>query len=265
MAGRPLEPDPVDTGVGISGLPADSISPSASAPPSAIRLEGDGFAYGEHAVLAPFSLDLTTGETVAILGASGCGKSTLLRLIAGLLPGQPSPWSGQVAWMAQQDLLLPWLSLQDNILLGARLRGELPDIARAQALLTRLKLADRASALPASLSGGMRQRAALARTLMEDRPLVLMDEPFSALDAITRTAMQDLASEMLGNRTVLLVTHDPAEACRLADRIFILSGQPAGLQQVAALPPAATRDPLSAAVLPVLRNIQAALQKAIAE
>jgi putative hydroxymethylpyrimidine transport system ATP-binding protein len=118
--------------------------------------------------------------------------------------------------------------------------------------------------LPASLSGGMRQRAALARTLMEDRPLVLMDEPFSALDAITRAAMQELASDMLAHRTVLLVTHDPAEACRLADRIFILSGLPSSLQQVAVLPPVAPRDPLSASVLPVLRSVQAALQKAVA-
>ncbi|QDO99793.1 ABC transporter ATP-binding protein [Ferrovibrio terrae] len=227
-------------------------------------MEGSGFAYGNRAVLAPFSLDLAAGETVAILGASGCGKSTLLRLIAGLLPGQSSPFAGQAAWMAQQDLLLPWLSLQDNILLGARLRGEVPDIALAQTLLTRLGLADRATALPASLSGGMRQRAALARTLMEDRPLVLMDEPFSALDAITRAAMQELASEMLAHRTVLLVTHDPAEACRLANRIFILSGQPASLQQAAVLSPAAPRDPLSASVLPVLRGVQAALQKAVA-
>jgi putative hydroxymethylpyrimidine transport system ATP-binding protein len=246
-------------------LSADSFArpPSASAP--SIRLAGNGFAYGDRAVLAPFSLDLAACETVAILGASGCGKSTLLRLIAGLLPGQPSPLAGQVAWMAQQDLLLPWLSLQDNILLGARLRGEVPDLARAQALLERLGLADRANALPASLSGGMRQRGALARTLMEDRLLVLMDEPFSALDAITRAAMQELTSQMLAQRTVLLVTHDPAEACRLADRIFILAGQPASLRQAAELQPAAPRDPLSAPVLEVLRSVQAALQEAEAE
>jgi len=230
----------------------------------AFRLAGSGYAYGDRVVLAPFSLDLSADETVAILGASGCGKSTLLRLVAGLLPDYPSPHAGQVAWMAQQDLLLPWLSLQDNILLGARLRGEVPDLGLAQSLLMRLGLADRAHAPPASLSGGMRQRAALARTLMEKRPLVLMDEPFSALDAITRAAMQDLASEMLSRRSVLLVTHDPAEACRLADRIFILSGQPASLQQVAELPPAAPRDPLSPPILPVLRSVQAALQKAVA-
>lgn len=263
MAGRPLEPDPVDTGVGISGLPADSIPSSLIPSAPGLHLASGGFAYGNRAVLAPFALDLTAGETVAILGSSGCGKSTLLRLIAGLLPGHPSPVAAQVAWMAQQDLLLPWLCLLDNILLGARLRGEVPDLARAQTLLMRLGLADRADTLPASLSGGMRQRAALARTLMEDRPLVLMDEPFSALDAITRAAMQDLASDMLADRTALLVTHDPAEACRLADRIFILSGRPARLQQVAELPSAAPRDPLSESVLPVLRSLQAALQRAV--
>ncbi|MEK9968081.1 MAG: ABC transporter ATP-binding protein [Ferrovibrio sp.] len=243
-------------------MPTDTVSLPVSAPAPAFRLEARGYAYGTRNVLAPFSLDLAAGETVAILGVSGCGKSTLLRLIAGLLPGHVSPRSGEVAWMAQQDLLLPWLSILDNALLGARLRGDKPDNARAHALLTRLGLGERIDALPASLSGGMRQRAALARTLMEDRPLVLMDEPFSALDTITRATMQDLSSEMLAGRTVLLVTHDPAEACRLADRIFILSGAPAELHQVAALPPKAPRDPLSAPVLPVLRAIQSALQKA---
>jgi putative hydroxymethylpyrimidine transport system ATP-binding protein len=245
-------------------LSADSISVSSSTSAPAFRLAGSGYAYGDRVVLAPFSLDLAAGETVAILGGSGCGKSTLLRLVAGLLPGHPSPHAGQVAWMAQQDLLLPWLSLRDNILLGARLRGEAPDLALAQSLLMRVGLADRAHALPASLSGGMRQRTALARTLMEKRPLILMDEPFSALDAITRAAMQDLASNMLTYRCILLVTHDPAEACRLADRIFILGGRPASLQQVAELPSPAPRDPLSPSVLPILRSVQAALQTAVA-
>ena len=242
-------------------MPVDSLSPVAPSPP-AFRLEGTGFAYGRHAVLAPFAFDLGTTETVAILGTSGCGKSTLLRLLAGLLPGIHSPWAGKAAWMAQQDLLLPWLSLLENVLLGARLRGEPPDTARARNLLARLGLADRANALPAALSGGMRQRAALARTLMEDRPLVLMDEPVSALDALTRIAIQDLACGLLADRAVVLVTHDPAEACRLADRIFVLSGQPASLQQIAALSGPRPRDPLDPALLPILRSIHAALKLA---
>jgi putative hydroxymethylpyrimidine transport system ATP-binding protein len=235
-------------------------SRSTSITPPAFQLAGSGFAYGDHAVLAPYNLDIAPGETVAILGSSGCGKSTLLKQIAGLLPGGPD-MAGHVAWMAQQDLLLPWASLRDNILLGARLRGEIADLARADALLARLGLADRADSLPQQLSGGMRQRAALARTLMEDRPLVLMDEPFTALDSITRTAMQDLACATLADRAVLMVTHDPIEACRMADRIYLLSGQPAHLQLVLSLRPGKPRDPLAPDMLPHLRLLQEALQR----
>lgn len=238
----------------LQSFPSPSLTPSAG-----FHLAGPAFAYGHHAVLAPFALDLAPGETVAILGTSGCGKSTLLRLLAGLLPGGDPSLAGQVAWMAQQDLLLPWYSLLDNVLLGTRLRGEQPDTGRAMALLGRLGLADRASAFPAALSGGMRQRAALARTLMEDRPLVLMDEPFSSLDAITRAAMQSLASALLADRAVLLVTHDPAEACRMADRVFVLAGRPAQLQQIAVLEGPKPRDPLAPELLPVLRAIHTAL------
>lgn len=239
-------------------LPLSSSSPS---PPFALRLKGGGFAYGSRVVLAPFALDLHAGETVAILGPSGGGKSTLLKQVAGLLPGLETPVAGNVAWMAQQDLLLPWATIRENVLLGARLRGEPPDIARAEALLRRLGLSAWMDAYPAALSGGMRQRAALARTLMEDRPLVLMDEPFSALDAITRASMQELACEMLRDRMVLFVTHDPAEACRIADRVLLLASHPAQLLPVTEFSMPAPRDPLSPAVLPALRSIHAALQE----
>jgi putative hydroxymethylpyrimidine transport system ATP-binding protein len=124
--------------------------------------------------------------------------------------------------MDQRDLLLPWLNVLDNVCLGARLRGETADHQRALSLLQRVGLRDEAQALPAALSGGMRQRAALARTLMEDRAIVLMDEPFSAVDALTRLRLQDLAAELLGARTILLVTHDPMEALRLGHRILII-------------------------------------------
>jgi len=194
------------------------------------------------------SLTLDAGRWTCLLGASGVGKSSLLRLLAGLLPPEPPtaiaagdgrPLAGRIAYMAQQDLLLPWLSALDNVLIGARLRGERPDRGRAGDLLRRLGVGDAAHLRPAALSGGMRQRVALARTLMEDRPLVLMDEPFSALDAVTRLRLQDLAAEALAGRTVLLVTHDPLEALRLGDRLHVLTGRPARLSEP--IEPAGTR------------------------
>lgn len=236
--------------------PASRIPPSSAA----FTLQSRGFAFGDRTVLAPFSLEISAGEIVAVLGPSGVGKSTLLRLVAGLLPGMPP--APDIAWMAQQDLLLPWLGIRDNLLLGARLRGEAPDLRRADDLLARVGLGDWRDAYPASLSGGMRQRAALARTLMEDRPLVLMDEPFSSLDPLTREAMQDLACNLLATRAVLLVTHDPFEACRVADRVFVLSGRPARLQSVCAFGAPKPRDPLGADLLPQLRHLQSVLRNA---
>jgi putative hydroxymethylpyrimidine transport system ATP-binding protein len=143
--------------------------------------------------------------------------------------------------MAQADLLLPWLTVEDNLLLGFRLRGAsraaLAERREAAlALLERVGLAGSARALPHTLSGGMRQRAALARTLVEDRPIVLMDEPFSALDAITRHRLQELAAELLAGRTVLLVTHSPLEALRLGHEVRVMSGVPARLDPPLRLP-----------------------------
>lgn len=181
------------------------------------------------------SLDITmpAGQWTCILGRSGVGKTTLLRLMAGLecaghFNGQittsdASPVAGRASFMAQNDLLLPWLTVLENTILGARLRGEVPDMARATALLHRVGLGDHQNKKPKALSGGMRQRAALARTLMEDRPIAFLDEPFSALDASTRADMQELSAEMLSGKTVLLVTHDPAEALRLGHKIIVLT------------------------------------------
>jgi putative hydroxymethylpyrimidine transport system ATP-binding protein len=181
---------------------------------------------------------LAGGAWTCLLGASGVGKSTLLRLIAGLARpdrgvvrcSDGRPLAGRLAWMGQRDDLLPWLSAQGNVMLGARLRGETPDPARADAMLDRVGLGPQRRQRPATLSGGQRQRVALARTLMEDRPVVLMDEPFSALDAITRARLQSLAAALLAGRTVLLVTHDPLEALRLGHRVHIMAGQPARIE-----------------------------------
>lgn len=172
------------------------------------------------------------GGWTCLLGPSGVGKSTVLRLLAGLDTGarfegeitaeDGAPVAGRIAWMAQDDLLLPWLDVAQNVGLGARLRGRKADSATRDALIDRLGLSAHRHKRPAQLSGGQRQRVALARTLREDRPFVLLDEPFSALDARTRADMQDLAFETLRGRTVVLVTHDPGEAARLGARIWLM-------------------------------------------
>ena len=202
-------------------------------------------------------LDFTLhgGQCTCLLGPSGVGKSSLLRLIAGLVAPERGtvacsdgrPLARRLTWMGQQDNLLPWLPVLANIGLGARLRGERADLARAEALLARVGLGGQRDQLPATLSGGQRQRAALARTLMEDRPVVLMDEPFSALDAITRARLQALAAQLLEGRTVLLVTHDPLEALRLGHRIQVMAGQPARIEPPicpAGAPPRDLHDPV---------------------
>lgn len=198
----------------------------------------------EHATLSGLSLNLSAGKWTVLLGRSGCGKTTVLRYLAGLL-GDKAEWRGvlatsdelpltdRIAYMAQQDLLLPWLSVIDNVCLSHRFQyttnKHLNKEQKNQAfeLLASVGLADYADTMPDQLSGGMRQRVALARTLMQDKPVVLMDEPFSALDAVTRHKLQSLACELLRDKTVVLITHDPQEAVRLADNLYVLQGSPA--------------------------------------
>jgi putative hydroxymethylpyrimidine transport system ATP-binding protein len=207
--------------------------------------------YGAEPLFEDLSLVVPGGQFVALLGPSGVGKTSLLKIAAGLLvprsgsvrASDGGPLVGRIAYMGQQDLLFPWLDVIGNVMLGSRLRRQRPDPARAMDLLDRVGLAGRAAALPAELSGGMRQRAALARTLYEDRPIVLMDEPFSALDTITRARVQELAAELLRARTALLITHDPLEACRISHHLVVLSGHPARLGAPIAVPGRAPRPP----------------------
>ncbi len=205
--------------------------------PPGLLITGLALRYDGSTIFENLALEIEGGAFVVLLGTSGVGKSSLLKIVAGL--STPSagavaasdgmPLAGRIAYMAQQDLLFPWLDVIGNVMLGSRLRRERQDRDRAMRLLDRVGLAGRARALPAALSGGMRQRVAIARTLYEDRPIVLMDEPFSSLDNFTRARVQDLAAELLQGRTVLLITHDPLEACRLGHRLVVLSGHPARL------------------------------------
>jgi len=235
----------------------------------AISVHAARLSYDGEALFDDLDFTLEAGRCTCLLGSSGVGKSSLLRLIAGLLPDAASrvdcddgqSLSHRTATMAQQDLLLPWLSVLDNALLGYRLRGQTPPKNEAAALLERLGLGGRLSARPAALSGGMKQRVALARTLLEDRPVILMDEPFSALDAVTRFRLQELAAQLLRGRTVLLVTHDPLEALRLGHRIHVMTGRPARLSE--ALQPAG--DTPRDVTDPELLRLQGELLKRLAE
>ena len=219
-------------------------------------------AYGDRVVADRLDLAFPAGHTTCLLGRSGVGKTSLLRWLAGLLPGSARPQP--IAYMAQADLLLPWLSILDNVLLGHRLRGDAAALRAAEpharALLAEVGLADRLADRPASLSGGMRQRAALARTLCEDRPVVLMDEPFAHLDAVTRLELQDVAARLLAGRTVVLVTHDPLEALRLGHAVHVLSGPPLRLGPAVVPPGPTPRDPADPALIALQARLVAELR-----
>jgi NitT/TauT family transport system ATP-binding protein len=199
-------------------------------------LDGISHAYqGRSGVLvralAGVSLRAARGEVVAVVGPSGCGKTTLLELICRLhAPGGGTLECPPAALMPQRDLLLPWLSAVDNAALALRIAGVPRNRARARAgdLFAEFGLDGFQDARPATLSGGMRQRVAFLRTLLAGKPVLCLDEPFGALDAITRGEMQDWLAQALVRepRTVVLVTHDVEEAVVLADRIAVLSPRP---------------------------------------
>lgn len=213
-----------------------------------IYIQHASLAYRKKPVFSDLNLTLRAGKWTALLGPSGVGKSSLLRYIAGITTADETS-SGlvttdnnvtvknELAYMAQTDLLLPWLTILENCLLGYKLRGGISSdaIGQAQTLLLQVGLADYANHYPYQLSGGMRQRVALVRTLIENKSLVLMDEPFSALDAVTRFQLHEIAAKLLRHKTVLFVTHDPVEALRMADDIYVLHPAPLALSHLATL------------------------------
>ena len=201
----------------------------------AISIEALSKRFGDAGplVLDNISLQIAPGEFVCLLGASGCGKSTLLNIIAGLeqpTSGSVTVDSGNAAVMFQDAALFPWLSARRNVELALRLRGVPREQRRAQALelLDIVSLADAAEKRPHELSGGMRQRVALARSLAQDRPVLLMDEPFAALDAITRDLLHEELEAVWRQtgRTIVFVTHNVREAARLGQRVLLMSSRP---------------------------------------
>ncbi|HEX4034391.1 MAG TPA: ABC transporter ATP-binding protein [Solirubrobacteraceae bacterium] len=212
-----------------------------------MRLEavGLGKTFGDGVeALRGVSLTLAEGEFVSLVGPSGCGKSTLLRILAGLsepsagavlIDGQPAPaLLGRIGYMPQRDLLMQWRTTVENAAVGLELAGvgrrEARERARAQ--LPRFGLAGFEASRPSALSGGMRQRAALLRTFLAGRDVLLLDEPFGSLDALTREAMREwlLGVWEADRKTILLVTHDVEEAVFLSDRVYVMSGRPGGVR-----------------------------------
>src|SRR4051795_3836109 len=222
---------------------AESASPAyGEAPGVAVSIRGLRHSYGELRTIEGLDLHAPAHTVLGLVGPSGCGKSTLLELIGGLRDpaggqievagaGAPSERLARCAYMPQRDLLLPWYSAIDNAALALRNRGARKAEARRQAsqLFERFGLAGFEGTRPDELSGGMRQRVAFLRTLLSGKPVLLLEEPFASLDAITRAEMQEWLAGTLAaeSRAVVLVSHDVEEALYLSDRVVVLSPRPA--------------------------------------
>lgn len=229
-----------------------------------LRIEGLTIRAGDAPLVDDLSLDLAEGRITCLIGPSGCGKTSVIKWLAGVLPApltaggratrdgtamaRPDP---VVAYQPQQDALFPWLTIAENAALGLRTARLSRAAARARVvpLFAPFGLAGCEDLFPAQLSGGMRQRAAFLRTIVQDTRFVLLDEPFSALDAVTRLRMQDWLCARLAERPrgVLMVTHDLHEATQMADRVLVMSARPGRI--VADIPLTTPRDERSEAAL----------------
>jgi ABC-type nitrate/sulfonate/bicarbonate transport system ATPase subunit len=206
-----------------------------------VTVSAVGFDYETARILDDVSFTVDKGEFVALVGPSGCGKSTILNLISGVLAPESGAIQaagldshrdrlGQISYMQQKDLLLPWRNVSENGRLGLELRGVPTSEANAhvEELATSFGVADVLESMPNELSGGMRQRVALLRAVLPDNSVLLLDEPFGALDAITRSTLQQWLLNVLdrSNKAILLVTHDVEEAILLADRVLVMAPNP---------------------------------------
>ena len=209
-----------------------------------IILKGSAY-LSNKLIFGPINLQVKSGEWTSLLGPSGVGKTTILNLIAGIKTNfffkgdiflkNKNKLDGNVSLMSQEDFLLPWADVFYNVSLGDRLRGHEVDISKINDVIEKVGLLDHIKKFPNQLSGGQKQRVSLARTLIENKPIVLLDEPFSSLDIKTRIEMQELAFKLLENRTVLLITHDPHEASRICNNIFLFEDKI--LTSIEPLPP----------------------------
>ena len=225
-------------------------------------------------VLDDLNLSVDDGQFVALLGPSGCGKSTLFNIVSGLLTPDTGEIylngeriygnTGDFAYMQQKDLLLPWRTVLKNVLVGPEIHSEpLEDaVKEARQRLTQLGLSGFENSYPMQLSGGMRQRVALVRTLLFRKEILLLDEPFGALDAMTRTVMQSILLDIWAadRQTVLLITHDVEEALLLADKIYVLTARPATLKAEVPVPLPRPRNITDVPLIRLKKDLLALLQ-----
>ena len=236
-------------------------------PEPALQICGVGMRFGSIVALDRIDLTVTKGEFVCLLGPSGCGKSTLLNAIAGFT----RPTSGEIlafgkrvvepeperAMVFQEYALFPWMTVRENVAFGLRIRGDREARAKADALLDKLALRGFGDRFPKDLSGGMRQRVALARCLALDAPMLLMDEPFGALDALTRRSMQDellrIWTEL--QQTIVFVTHGIEESLLLADRVVVMTYRPGTVKKIVTVGLPRPRDEATPEFSTALRGI----------